>query len=323
MAESTITPEEFRETTTRISDAVRRVIDGKDHAIRSAIVVLLAEGHLLVEDVPGVGKTMLARTLAATIDADVRRIQFTPDLLPGDVTGVSVFSPSSRAFEFTRGAVFANVVIADEINRSSPKTQSALLEAMEERQVTVDGRTHALPDPFLVIATQNPLEMDGTYALPEAQLDRFMMRISMGYPDADAEMLMLRQRDTQNPLSEIRPVVSLDGVARLVDFARRVHVSPLVEKYAVALAQATRSHSDLRLGASPRATLQLVRAAKAWAALQGRDFVIPDDVSGLVRSVFGHRLIPQRHSAASRRSADPVPRVLDQIVQSVAVPVAV
>ncbi|MGO1266402.1 MAG: AAA family ATPase, partial [Microbacterium gubbeenense] len=211
MAEPTITPEEFRETTTRISDAVRRVIDGKDHAIRSAIVVLLAEGHLLVEDVPGVGKTMLARTLAAAIDADMRRIQFTPDLLPGDVTGVSVFSPSSRTFEFTRGAVFANVVIADEINRSSPKTQSALLEAMEERQVSVDGRTHPLPDPFLVIATQNPLEMDGTYALPEAQLDRFMMRISMGYPDADAEALMLRQRDTENPLERIRPVVSLEG----------------------------------------------------------------------------------------------------------------
>ena len=234
-----------------------------------------------------------------------------------------MFSPSSRTFEFTRGAVFANVVIADEINRSSPKTQSALLEAMEERQVSVDGRTHPLPDPFLVIATQNPLEMDGTYALPEAQLDRFMMRISMGYPDADAEALMLRQRDTENPLERIRPVVSLEGVARLIDFAHRVHVSPLIEQYAVALARETRSHADLRLGASPRATLQLVRAAKAWAALQGRDYVTADDVSGLVRSVFGHRLIPQRHAAAGRRQADPVPHILDQIVESVAVPVAV
>src|SRR5699024_10223366 len=176
------------------------------------------EGHLLIEDVPGVGKTMLARALAATVDATVRRIQFTPDLLPGDVTGVSVFNPATRAFEFTRGAVFANVVIADEINRSSPKTQSALLEAMEERQVSIDGKTHLLPDPFLVMATQNPLEMDGTYALPEAQLDRFTMRVSMGYPDAESEALMLRQRDTHNPLADVRPVVSLDGVARLIDF---------------------------------------------------------------------------------------------------------
>src|SRR5690606_26036241 len=252
MSEPTMTPEEFRETTARITDSVRRVIDGKEHAIRSALVVLLAEGHLLVEDVPGVGKTMLARALAASIDADVRRIQFTPDLLPGDVTGVSVFSPANRVFEFTPGAVFANVVIADEINRSSPKTQSALLEAMEERQVSVDGRTHPLPDPFLVIATQNPLEMDGTYALPEAQLDRFMMRMSMGYPDAEAEQLMLRQRDTHNPLADVRPVVTLDGVARLIDFAHRVHVAPPVEAYAVALAQATRTHPDLQLGASPR-----------------------------------------------------------------------
>ncbi len=322
MSEPTMTPEEFRETTARITDSVRRVIDGKEHAIRSALVVLLAEGHLLVEDVPGVGKTMLARALAASIDADVRRIQFTPDLLPGDVTGVSVFSPANRVFEFTPGAVFANVVIADEINRSSPKTQSALLEAMEERQVSVDGRTHPLPDPFLVIATQNPLEMDGTYALPEAQLDRFMMRMSMGYPDAEAEQLMLRQRDTHNPLADVRPVVTLDGVARLIDFAHRVHVAPPVEAYAVALAQATRTHPDLQLGASPRATLQLVRAAKAWAALQGREFVIPDDLSGLARAVFGHRLIPTRHAAASRRSGDPVPRIIDQIVQHVPVPVA-
>ncbi|WP_156760536.1 AAA family ATPase [Microbacterium karelineae] len=322
MPDTTMTPEEFRETTNRIADTVRHVIDGKEHAIRSALVVLLAEGHLLVEDVPGVGKTMLARALAASIDADVRRIQFTPDLLPGDVTGVSVYSPANREFEFTPGAVFANVVIADEINRSSPKTQSALLEAMEERQVSVDGRSHPLPAPFLVIATQNPLEMDGTYALPEAQLDRFMMRMSMGYPDAEAEALMLRQRDTRNPLLEVRPVVTLDGVAQLIDFAHRVHVAPVMEQYAVSLARATREHPDLRLGASPRATLQLVRASKAWAALQGREFVIPDDISGLARSVFGHRLIPTRHAAAGRRSADPVPRIIDQIVQSVAVPVA-
>src|SRR5690606_19994230 len=253
-----ITAEQFATQTTAILASIGEVIDGKADAVRSALVCLLAEGHLLIEDVPGVGKTMLARALAASVDASVRRIQFTPDLLPGDVTGVSVYNPVDREFEFKPGAVFAQIVLADEINRSSPKTQSALLEAMEEGQVTVDGRTHPLPDPFLVVATQNPLEMEGTYALPEAQRDRFMMRISMGYPDAEAEQLMLRQRDTHNPLADVRPVVTLDGVARLIDFAHRVHVAPPVEAYAVALAQATRTHPDLQLGASPRATLQLV-----------------------------------------------------------------
>ncbi|HLT67619.1 MAG TPA: MoxR family ATPase [Microbacterium sp.] len=319
MSETTMTPEHFHAATELIAANMRRVIDGKDHAIEAALIAVLAEGHLLVEDVPGVGKTVLARALAASIHAEVRRIQFTPDLLPGDVTGVSVFNPVNRTFEFTRGAVFANVVIADEINRSSPKTQSALLEAMEERQVSVDGRTHALPVPFFVMATQNPLEMDGTYALPEAQLDRFMMRMSMGYPDADAEQLMLRQRDTANPLAELRPVIDLDGVSRLIDFVRRVHISPVVERYAVLLAQATRSHDALRLGASPRATLQLVRAAKARAALQGRSFVIPDDVASLVPPVFAHRLIPA-HRQAHARGTDPVLSTLHEIVQRVAVP---
>ncbi|WP_188712958.1 AAA family ATPase [Microbacterium faecale] len=322
MPETTMTPDAFQSTTDRIENTIRGVIDGKDEAVRASLIVLLAEGHLLVEDVPGVGKTMLARALAASIDADVRRIQFTPDLLPGDVTGVSVYNPATREFAFSRGAVFANVVIADEINRSSPKTQSALLEAMEERQVSVDGTTHLLPSPFLVVATQNPLEMDGTYALPEAQLDRFMMRISMGYPDMDSEALMLRQRDTHNPLTDVRPVVTLDEVAGLVAYAHRVHVSPLVERYAVTLAHATRSHPDLRLGASPRATLQLVRAAKATAALAGRDFVIPDDVSSLANAVFGHRLIPARHAATGRTSTDAAARIVEQIIGQVHVPVA-
>ena len=319
MSETTMTPEQFHDATQQITQSMRRVIDGKDHAIRAALIAILAGGHLLVEDVPGVGKTMLARALAASIDAQVRRIQFTPDLLPGDITGVSVFNPVSRTFDFTRGAVFANIVIADEINRSSPKTQSALLEAMEERQVSVDGDTHPLPAPFLVMATQNPLEMDGTYALPEAQLDRFMMRISMGYPDADAEQLMLRQRDHGNPLDAIRPVLGLDAVAELIDFVRHVHVSPVLERYAVLLAQATRSHEAIRLGASPRATLQLVRAAKAWAALQGRSYVIPDDVTGLVRPVFAHRLVPAQRRLSSQ-GTDPVVTALADIVQSVAVP---
>ncbi|MBO3663659.1 MoxR family ATPase [Microbacterium sp. NEAU-LLB] len=316
-------PERFRAATDAIIRSVSSVIDGKPQAVRMALVALLAEGHLLIEDVPGVGKTVLARALAASVHARVRRIQFTPDLLPSDVTGVSIFHPGSQAFAFTPGAVFANIVIADEINRSSPKTQSALLEAMEERQVTVDGTSYPLPDPFLVVATQNPLEMEGTYPLPEAQRDRFMLRISMGYPDAAAEALMLRQRDTANPLAALQPVVSVEDVSRLIAFARGVHVAPTIEEYAVALAQATRSHPDLLLGASPRSTLQLVRAAKVWAALDGRGFVIPDDVTDLLEPVFAHRLIPSRTAAGASRASDPVPQILERIAASVRVPLAV
>ncbi|MDZ8171868.1 AAA family ATPase [Microbacterium xanthum] len=318
------TAEGFARTTRAIIGSVERVIDGKPAAVRSALVCLLAEGHLLIEDVPGVGKTMLARALAASVDASVRRIQFTPDLLPGDVTGVSVFNPVAREFEFKSGAIFANIVIADEINRSSPKTQSALLEAMEEHQVTVDGLTHELAEPFLVVATQNPLEMEGTYALPEAQRDRFMMRISMGYPDPASEALMLRQRETVNPLRGIAPVVTAAQVEQLIAWARHVHVAPAIEEYAVALASSTRTHPDLRLGASPRATLQLVRAAKVWAALDGRGFVIPDDVTALLAPVFAHRLIPTRTAGGSRSRSGPdtVDHVLAAIAGSVRVPLA-
>ena len=315
-----ITTEQFAAETAAILGSVGRVIDGKPDAVRSALVCLLAEGHLLIEDVPGVGKTVLARALAASVDATVRRIQFTPDLLPGDITGVSVYNPVDREFEFKRGAVFAHIVIADEINRSSPKTQSALLEAMEEGQVTVDGSTHMLPEPFLVVATRNPLEMEGTYALPEAQRDRFMMRISMGYPDAAAEALMLRQRDTVNPLSAIVPVADAASISRLIAWARSVHVAPALEDYTVALAQATRADPNLHLGASPRATLQLIRAAKVWAALDGRDYVIPDDVTALLIPVFAHRLLPAR--GAHRAGAQPIEAALTQIIERVRVPVA-
>lgn len=313
---------DFSASTTRILASVESVIGGKPHAARAAVLCLLAEGHLLIEDVPGVGKTVLARALAASVGTEAHRVQFTPDLLPGDITGVSIFNPVSREFEFKRGAIFANIVIADEINRSSPKTQSALLEAMEEGQVTVDGATHLLPEPFFVLATQNPLEMEGTFALPEAQRDRFMMRISMGYPDADAETRMLHDRDRRNPLDDVVPAVDAHDIVALIHAVRRIHVAPALERHAVSLARATRSHPEIRLGASPRATLQLMRAAKANAALEGRDFVIPDDISSLVEGVFAHRVIPARSAFGLRHSADPVPEILAEIIQATPVPLS-
>ena len=278
---------------------IEKVIDGKPDVVETAIVVFLAEGHLLIEDVPGVGKTVLAKALAKSSGCAVRRIQFTPDLLPSDITGVSVFVPSTREFEFKPGAVFANIVIGDEINRASPKTQSALLEAMEERQVTVDGTTYELGSPFTVVATQNPFEMEGTYPLPEAQRDRFMARIRIGYPDAAAELEMVRGRDASNPLDTLTAVVSIETVQQMIATARAVHVSVAVEQYAVAIAQATRTHPDLRLGASPRATLQLVRAAKARAAIGGRDYVLPDDLDALAPVVLPHRLVAHRGGASA------------------------
>ncbi len=274
-----------------VRENIATVIDGKDEAIETALIVALAQGHLLIEDVPGVGKTALARALVKSIDGSVRRIQFTPDLLPSDLTGVSVFNQATGEFEFKAGAVFANIVIGDEINRASAKTQSALLEAMAEQQVSVDGNTHQLPSPFMVVATQNPLEMAGTYALPEAQRDRFMARISIGYPDAAAEMLMLRDRDRQDPADLLEPVVSLSDFAQMIAHVRTVHVAEAVERYVVAIARATRESADLRLGASPRSSLQLVRAAKSLAAIRGRDYVLPDDVIELIEVVLAHRLV--------------------------------
>jgi MoxR-like ATPase len=294
---------------------VETVIDGKHDAVQIALTVLLAEGHLLIEDVPGVGKTMLAKALARSVDCTVGRIQFTPDLLPSDVTGVSVFNQAERRFEFKPGPIFANIVIGDEINRASPKTQSALLESMEERQVTVDGITYPLALPFTVIATQNPIEMEGTYALPEAQRDRFMARISMGYPDSESELAMLDSRDTSSPLALISAVVSEATLRDMMLTARAVFASSAVKEYAVNLIRATRDDRDLRLGASPRATLQLIRAAKAQAALNGRDYVLPDDVDTLAVAVLGHRLVPTSR-ALGHHHQDSGP-VIDDIVRRI------
>jgi MoxR-like ATPase len=289
-----------------IAAAVETVIEGKPEVVRLALTVLLAEGHLLIEDVPGVGKTMLAKSLARALDCTVRRIQFTPDLLPSDITGVSVYNQETRDFEFRPGAVFANVVIGDEINRASPKTQSALLEAMEEHQVTVDGATYDLATPFMVVATQNPIEMEGTYPLPEAQRDRFMVRISVGYPDAAAEVAMLGHHAGARPLEQLRPIASASDIADLIEQVRQVHVSEDVRRYAVELVAATRNSSDLRLGASPRAALHLVRIAKATAALDGRDYVVPDDVRLMAVSVLSHRLLPTAEAQLARRSTESV-----------------
>jgi MoxR-like ATPase len=301
----------------RIRGSIEKVIEGKPDVARLALVVLLAEGHLLIEDIPGVGKTMLSKTLAKSIDCSVRRIQFTPDLLPSDVTGVSVFNQDTREFEFRPGGIFANIVVGDEINRASPKTQSALLECMEERQVTVDGSTYHLESPFMVIATQNPIEMEGTYALPEAQRDRFMARVSMGYPVEAAEIAMLNSHTRRSPLEDLEPVTDAAEIRTLVDIVGQVYVAEAVQRYAVALTTATRKSPELMLGASPRATLHLVRAAKAAAAIAGRDYVIPDDVQGLAVQVLAHRMLPTVEASMSGRSTE---AAVKQIVAGVPMP---
>ncbi|GAB2752403.1 MoxR family ATPase [Nocardioides salsibiostraticola] len=301
----------------RIRTNIEHVIEGKREVIDSALVVLLAEGHLLLEDVPGVGKTMLSKALARSIDSSVRRIQFTPDLLPSDVTGVSVFNQNTREFEFRPGGIFANIVVGDEINRASPKTQSAMLECMEERQVTVDTATYTLERPFMVIATQNPIEMEGTYALPEAQRDRFMARVSMGYPVESAEIAMLSGHTDSNPLDDLESVTDAAEIRKLTSIVAQVHVSEAVQRYVVALASATRTSDHLTLGASPRATLHLTRAAKAFAAINGREFVLPDDVRRLAQPVLTHRLMLSVEAAMSGRSAADV---LDSILTTVPVP---
>lgn len=301
----------------RIAANMEKVIEGKRTAIILGLAVLLAEGHLLIEDVPGVGKTKYAKALARSIDCSVRRVQFTPDLLPSDVTGVSVYNSEERDFEFKPGPVFANIVVGDEINRASPKTQAALLECMEERQVTVDGVTYGLEAPFMVLATQNPVDMEGTYPLPEAQRDRFTARISMGYPDRQAEIAMLGEHAATDPLASLRPVSDATEIRALIDAVRQVYVSDSIKAYAVDLAEATRRASEVRLGASPRATLQLLRSAKAWAALTGREYVIPDDLQHLLSHVLGHRLLLTAEAHVAGRTTS---ELLSQLLRSVPIP---
>jgi MoxR-like ATPase len=274
-----------------IRSTVERALQGKPEAVRLAVIALLSEGHLLVEDVPGVGKTTLARALAASVEGRWQRVQFTPDLLPSDVTGITVYHQQQQRFEFRPGPVFANLVLADEINRASPKTQSALLEVMEERHVTVDGREYAVPRPFTVVATQNPVEMDGTFRLPEAQLDRFMMRISIGYPDPVTESAMLKYEADGPTTASIRPVIGLDVVQQMIHQIAKVHVADEIRDYIVAVTGATRALPEVRIGASPRAGLALLRASRTAAAIDGRGFVTADDIKDLAPAVLAHRLI--------------------------------
>ena len=301
----------------RIADNVAAVIVGKGAVIEQALAALIAEGHILVEDVPGVGKTMLARSLAVSIGGTFARIQFTPDLLPSDVTGVSVYNQSSGEFSYRAGPIAAQLVLADEINRATPKTQSALLEAMEERQVTVDGVTHPLPAPFLVIATQNSIEYEGTFPLPEAQLDRFLMRISVGYPRFEEEMTIIAQQEHTHPIAELRPVATPREALAMQQAAQGVYVDGLVREYLVTLSEATRQHSDASLGASPRASLGLFRAGRALALIRGRDYVLPDDVKELAEAVLAHRIVL---TPSARMRGVRAEQVVQELLNSVPVP---
>jgi MoxR-like ATPase len=296
---------------------VAEVIQGKDEAIRLALLCLVAEGHLLIEDVPGVGKTSLAKAMAASLDVSWRRIQFTPDLLPSDVTGVVVYNRSKGSFDFRPGGIFANIVVGDEINRASPKTQSALLEAMEERQVTVDATTYRLDPPFMVIATQNPVEHEGTYPLPESQLDRFLMRIEMGYPDRAAEITMLDTHAGDSAVDALRPVAGAQDIQHMIAISRQIHMAPVLKGYIVDLANATRRHPAVALGVSPRASLGLQRTARALAASIGRDYVIPDDLKVLAEPVLGHRLGLRPEAQLSGTAPG---QVLAEVLSSIPVP---
>jgi len=302
----------------RIAESVGHVIVGKADVLELLSVALLCEGHVLIEDVPGIGKTTMAKTLARSLDCPFARIQFTPDLLPSDVTGIFFFNQRTSEFEFRPGPVHASVVLADEINRATPRTQSALLEAMEEHQVTVEGQTSALPRPFIVLATQNPVELEGTFPLPEAQLDRFLLRLSVGYPSEAEELAILRRFEQAAPLEDVRPVTNSAEIVELAGAVRQVHVGDAVAEYVVALTRGTRLHEAVELGASPRATLALFRGAQALAALRGREFVTPDDVKTLVPPVLGHRLILRQQGRLHGSAAD---RILRSVVEATPVPV--
>jgi len=306
------------ETAQRLRENIQKVMVGKDEVINLTLAVVLCEGHMLIEDVPGIGKTTLARALAASLGCTFRRIQFTPDLLPSDVTGLYWFNQKNQDFEFKPGPIMSQVVLADEINRATPRTQSALLEAMQERQVTIDGVTHALQRPFLVMATQNPVELEGTFPLPEAQIDRFLMRIAIGYPEETEENEILERFKLSDPLPELLPVVPTEEIIQMVDERRRVKVVNPVREYIVKVTRATRQHAEIELGASPRATLALYQSAQAWAAIHGRDFVLPDDVKYVAPHVLTHRLMisPQAQLRGRRLS-----ELVADLVEALPVPV--
>ena len=306
----------IQETGDRVAANVERVIIGKSHEVRLTLVALLCRGHLLIEDVPGTGKTMLAKAVARSLGCSFRRIQFTPDLLPSDVTGLSIYNQKTQEFEFRPGPIMAQVVLADEINRATPKTQSSLLECMEEHQATIDGTTYQMPEPFLVIATQNPIEYEGTFALPEAQLDRFMLRIRLGYPSPADEATILDEQKVAHPLEDLQEVLGVDELRELQTAVRQVYVDPSVADYIVRLVNATRTHPDVYLGASPRGSLALYRTGQALAALAGRDYVIPDDVKMLAESALAHRLIIK--TSSSMHDIDPR-QVVAEILNTVPV----
>ncbi len=306
----------IQESGERVVGNVERVIVGKHHEVRLALVALLCRGHLLIEDVPGTGKTVLAKAIARSLGCTFRRIQFTPDLLPSDVTGLSIYNQKTQEFEFKPGPIMAQVVLADEINRATPKTQSSLLECMEERQATIDGVTHVMPDPFLVIATQNPIEYEGTFALPEAQLDRFMMRLRLGYPAPLEEIVILDEQKRTHPLEDLEVVLGVEELRELQAAVREIYVDSSVSDYIVRLVNATRSHPDVYLGASPRGSLALYRAGQAFAALGGRDYVIPDDIKRLAEPALAHRLIIKTSSSIHDVNAGQVVR---EILESIPV----
>ncbi len=303
------------ENASKIKENIAKVIVGKDDVINLLLTALLADGHVLIEDMPGTGKTKLAKALAASLDADFNRIQFTPDLLPADITGLDIYNQKSGQFEFTQGPVFTNILLADEINRATPRTQSGLLECMEERQVTVDGQTHTLDEPFFLIATQNPVETAGTYPLPEAQLDRFMMQIKMGYPTVAEELQIINRYISHDPLEDLLPVCSKNDLFKMKEMVKEVFVHDSVKEYITHLVEATRKHPMLVLGVNPRGTLALLKCTQAYAAVMGRDYVTPDDVKALCTSVFSHRLL----SYSTDRNTT-VSRILSEILSSVEVP---